>query len=671
MKFNSHLQPLQRSSSFEEAAAMSTESTGNKRAPEAPPPPDFQPENKKPRRDYFAPLRAWQNAASGQSSDTRPSAREQAKEHITPSDNEASRSEGRELLLRQESNVAWENPAGPILIKRELSLQQLKLTRADFANGSFGSVSIFENENGDQLIGKVSNNNTQTGKGFAIGSLDDELKAYQTIYDAVGPHPNLVHLYGIAQVRHKEETKLTLLMDFIPGPNGKGAFDALRKCRGAGKISSEQYWGAMQYIARRLLDVTRHLGKAGMVHNDIKPENFLVNEKTGEPVLIDIGLSTKKDAVVGARTPAYAAPEAKEWIIKRVGERGDVAVEGVDERSDVFSIGASLLDGIKGGKIKMPKREADTYSAKTAFMEFINSVMEPEKERRVDSREAKNLDFLKLRMLDDDAAKEIIKKAIALASIIEKKKPAKEQGKQVMPQLFSMPKRGEKKRVLAVTDASKSNPAQEDHARLRDASKDDTRTRRNRRLASQARLQVQYEQNMKNSGMQFMTDATWYRDAKGTLEAVPEKIKSGVDKDGRRLLYGGNKNIDPDYERSVILAREKLAPYAADIENLRRYANGAENFLLNAGKLKTINDHELVLQIEQVRDRAAVARRIVEIFDVDLSEPKKGNVQEHAPELKSVLLSGQSKKDKFQERSLELENLLGQMKWPNNPPSPE
>lgn len=302
--------------------------------------------------------------------------------------------------------------------------------------------------------------------------------------------------------------------------------------------------------------------------------------------------------------------------------------------------------------------------------------MEPNKEQRADSKEAKNLDFLKHRMLDNDAAKEVIKKVIALASIVEEKKPKKEQGKQVRPQqLFSVSKMGGQKYGFGVADAPKNNPAQDDHARLRHISPEEAEDRKKRRranyAASQARLQGQYERDMKNIGMQFMTDAAWYRDTKGILDAGPEKIKSGVDNVGRRRLYDGNKKIDPDYERSVILAREKLAPYAVGIENLRRYVNGAEKFLLSGRKLKKINDHELAQQIQQVEDRVAVARYIVEIFDTDLPKPEIGNVQERVPELGSILLSEQSKKDKFQERSLKLESLLGQIKWPNNPPASE
>jgi len=618
-------------SSIQEPVAKSTENSGNKRTLQSASPPDFQFENKRPRRDYFPPLRTWPNAMSEQSSGKLQSAKEQAKECMTQSENDASHSE-KEQPLRQESNVAWELSTGPVLIKRELSLQQLKLTRADIGNGSFGSVSIFENENGNQLIGKTL---VQIGKGTATIDLADELKAYRTIYDSVGPHPNLVHLYGIAQVPHEQEAKRTLLMDFIPGPTGMKAFDALRKCWDTGKISSEQYWGAIQFIARRLLDVTEHLGKAGVVHNDIKPENFLVNQETGEPVLIDLGFSSEKDAVFVGHTPVYVAPEVGHF-------------EGVDERSDVFTVGASLLAGIekkrRGNEFPPNEglyqnkdstnreeklvRKPGSYSAKTAYTEFMNSVMEQHKDRRADSEKAKNLDFLHHSMLDDDAAKEVIKKAISLDSMEEPWKQAK-------PQLPSVSKKENWKQVTRLMNAArKDKPGLEDSAKLRNAGTDNVQSRRMRRLARYAKEQgnlnepSQVEQDMKKAAMQLITSATWFDDAKRILETIPKTIKSGVDKDGRRILYGENKNIDPDYESAVKTARQSFSPYA-DMEDLRRYANEAEKFLLNAGTLKTPKDRETPRQIKEVWERAEVAKRMMMIFDADLSfKPAAGHVRD-------------------------------------------
>ena len=633
-----------------------------------------------------------QNPIPGQSSDKLRSAREQAKERIIQSANEASRSEGWELPLRQGSNVAWES--GPILIKRGLSLQQLKLDKADIASGGFGSVSIFENENGDKLIGKISNENMPDGRGGVEDHLAHELKGFQIIYDDVkkaGPHRNLVNVYGIAQVSKNGEMKRVLLMDFIPGPTGKKTFGVLRKCWDAGKISSEEYWGAVQFIGRRLLDVTEHIAKAGVVHNDIKPDNFLVNKETGEPILIDLGFCSRKNELSVGHTEKYAAPEAKYY-------------KDVDERSDAFTVGASLLDGVERGAVEKPNeglrqqnafmdeegnmvRKPGTYSAKTDYTKFISKLLEENKDDRVNSEKAKELDFLKHMMLDDDAAKEVIKKAISLASE-EEQKPGKEQWKRAKPQLFPR-----KNRLM---DELKKNHDLEGSANLANASKDDALDRRNRRLARRAKLQNTKPKKfldgnslnsslgpiVEKSAIGLINDATWFDDAQKILEKVPQKVKSGVDRNGVHLnsktesddeLYPEHERSVmnyKDYEGAVILARQNLASYV-EIEKLRRYVTDAEEFLLNTGILKAGSNDEITQKIEQVRERATVARRIVEIFDTDLSRLEEGTVREPAPELERIPLSWQSKKENFQERSYELESFIKQMNWPNNPPASE
>ena len=572
---------------------------------------------------------ALKNILPGQSRKKLERARAQAKMRIMQSANDACRSAGWELPLRERSNLAWESPEGPLLLKRGLSLQQLKLNKANIASGSFGSVSIFENENGDQLIGKISKNNMRDGRGVVIDDLGNEMQAYKIIYNAVGPHPNLVNAYGIAQVPNNREMKRTLLMDAIPGPTGEKTFDALRKCWDAGKISSEEYWGAMQFVGRRLLDVTEHISAAGIVHNDIKPENFLVNENTGEPVLIDLGVWSPRGAKNFSGTPDFMSPEAKYG-------------HGVSQRSDVFTVGASLLEGIEKGERKpnqgLLKRHAfrdhegnvthqpGTYSADTAYTRFMNSILAQNRDFRVTAQGAKNLDFLNDSMLDDHASKEVIKKAISLANE-EKQTPENEQWKKAEPQLYVSPARGEFTQMAI--NALMQNPNLHDYAKLRNASNTDPALKRYLDGNALDHLQGHIEVNMAERADDFLTSASWFHDVKRITNGVPQTIKSGVDKNGVRLATA-DKNIDQNYARSVMQAGRNLASLT-NIEDLRSYADNAEEFLRDAGTLKKINDDRKKQQVEQVHERAVVARRMVEIFETDLSlstEPKEGNVQE-------------------------------------------
>lgn len=87
-------------------------------------------------------------------------------------------------------------------------------------------------------------------------------------------------------------------------------------------------------VVGQLLDAVSYLHRKGVIHNDLKPENVLISHSDNSVKLIDFGLSDT-DAYYLARamgcTAEYASPE----LLRQ---------EGVDSRSDIYSLGLLLKD---------------------------------------------------------------------------------------------------------------------------------------------------------------------------------------------------------------------------------------------------------------------------------------------------------------------------------------
>lgn len=190
-------------------------------------------------------------------------------------------------------------------------------------------------------------------------------------------------------------------------------------------------------------------------------------------------------------------------------------------------------------------------------------------------------------------------------------------------------------------DALRANPNLHDYANLRDASKTDPGLKAYFDGGALEPLRNHIEQDAARHAHGFVVAAPWFHSVKGITDSVFKPIKSGVDTDGVRLDRE-NANIHPDYEQSMRMqwmqwAKTNLPQYA-NIEDLRAYANSAEAFLRDVGKLEGIRDPWISQQVAQVRECVTLARRAVEIFETDL--PASGqpvNIRERAQELEHLL----------------------------------
>ena len=127
-------------------------------------------------------------------------------------------------------------------------------------------------------------------------------------------HPNIIHVYT-----YEADTPVgsAIMMEYGDG------------CTLAEYLAECPDKAARERVFEQLLAATEYLHKAGVLHNDLKPDNILITHKNHDVRLIDFGFadddSHYMERMLGG-TQGYASPELS-------------SAKGTDARSDIYALG--------------------------------------------------------------------------------------------------------------------------------------------------------------------------------------------------------------------------------------------------------------------------------------------------------------------------------------------
>ncbi len=148
-------------------------------------------------------------------------------------------------------------------------------------------------------------------------------------------HPNIVQIFDMGETSEY----LYIIMQLVVGEDLRIMIQRhqLNPIPVRRRIDLNKVLGIMLPV----LDALSYAHEEGVIHQDIKPANILIEEKSGRPFLADFGIARsalnedRDGASVIMGTPLYIAPE-------------QICEEKTDQRADIYSAGTVLFEAIAG-----------------------------------------------------------------------------------------------------------------------------------------------------------------------------------------------------------------------------------------------------------------------------------------------------------------------------------
>lgn len=197
-------------------------------------------------------------------------------------------------------------------------------------------------------------------------------------------HPGIVAVYAVGE----HEGCHYIAQELIEG--GDTLADRLEELRAVGEPPIG-YFRETALLVSDVANALQHAHDSGVIHRDIKPSNILITRK-GTPKITDFGLAKVEDALALSRTgdlagtPYYMSPE-----------QASGSGSGIDLRTDIFSLGATLYESLT------LKRPFEGKSSQEVLKKVVYS--DPVDPRKLNPRIPHDLTVICLKAMDKESGR--------------------------------------------------------------------------------------------------------------------------------------------------------------------------------------------------------------------------------------------------------------------------
>jgi hypothetical protein len=282
-------------------------------------------------------------------------------------------------------------------------LSGLRVETVDKYAGAQGAFTSYLTATGETTLGKFP--------GFEQDrrSIEWLLWEMEGFYRAAqfGKCDNVVSAYGIARVPRSWGTSYALMEDEVPGRSGLEMFAGLEQHLLNGDRA--EFWAALQVMADDLLNGLEHLSLAGVVHDDLKAENIVVDRRTGSAVIVDLGSWGEQDTSSGPEgLHSDMAPERRRPPYLRT------------EKTDVYALGVLLRKAAAVAAIFVPAQEEGNAAsrAQADFDELLSRLTHEDPAQRPTAAEARKLKFLIRRALPAEVGRQVLRETIEMLDAV-------------------------------------------------------------------------------------------------------------------------------------------------------------------------------------------------------------------------------------------------------------